>query len=446
MGSRTQAEERSTGDLSTEARWRLELLLLLSGSTLSRLCLIGATMAYPLMALSLDGSPAFAGLVTAAGTFPILLFQLPAGVLADRFDRRRIMVASQLARAATLGILIWGLNTLPDPKPLLPLAAAIEGACSLLYSTALSAAVPQVVPEKAVHKAMSSDEAQNQAALAVGRPLAGALYELSRTPFLALNVLACLLSLGTLVLIRRGRFRLGEEDRAARTRLFPQIKESLHYLRADPSLRQALIVCSVTNLVFQAVLLLLMVLAEDKYGLSGTSIGLLLAASGVGGVVGAFTARPVLRRLELRHTAIACTWCWTLLTFFIVVSDHPLVLVLVWSGIGFIGAHMNVSLNVHQAKKVPQRLRGRIASWKSFTTRAPSALGALASGILITVLGTDVTAAMVFVSLLGLSICVSHRRWKVKFVIRAPRRWWEWRADTASPNKAANIKQLEHVP
>jgi MFS family permease len=368
--------------------------------------------------------------VTAAGVLPVLLVYPLAGVLADRFDRRRMMILSQLARALVIGVLVWAVWESAAPKLLLPVAAVLEGVFATFYNTAEMAAFPRVVPQGMLSKAMSRNEAQSQAALVVGRPVSGILYSVNQAFPFALGIVTCLLSMSALVWMKKGNFRLERESRAGSSRLITPIRESLAWLRSDPFLRSALVVCTVTNLLFQAVILLLIVLAGQN-GLSSAFIGFLLAASGAGGVLGAFAAPPMLRRIRLRRTTMICTWVWLSLITLLLVSDHPAVLLLVWCGIGLVGAHMNVALTIYQATNVPEELRGRVASLKSFATRAPAALGALLAGLVISQLGTSAATMMVFAAMLVLAITVTVR--------------WRARRTQAQPNKDTTVNVLEGI-
>ncbi|MGI8329940.1 MFS transporter [Actinomadura scrupuli] len=386
------------------------LWLLWAGSAISRLGNVSATTAGPLLALQLTDSPIFAGLVAAAGTIPNLLLHLPAGVLVDRFDRWRIMVASQLVRLFTAGLLVWGLWNLDEPIVLLPIAAAIESTFATFYHMAETAALPRIVPNELLSKAMTKNEARNHAALLLGRPLGGLLYGLGRALPFIVDMVTCVLSLLTLASIRNGEFRPIRRSSAKKAKMADQVSESLWWLWRDVFLRRVLVVCTITNFLFQMVIILLVVLARHR-GLPSALIGVLLAASGMGGILGALLAPRILQRIQLRKTAVVCTWTWCVLTTVMAVADHPVVLLLVWAGVGFVGAHMNVALTVYQATSVPETLRGRVASLNSFAARAPAALGALMGGFIISRLGTQQAAFAVAATMLALAISITvHRR------------------------------------
>ena len=89
-------------------------MLLWTGQAVSVLGSRVSSIAYPLLVLALTRSPAQAGLVGFAGTLPYLLFQLPAGGLVDRWNRKRTMIACELGRGLALGslALAWWLRAL----------------------------------------------------------------------------------------------------------------------------------------------------------------------------------------------------------------------------------------------------------------------------------------------------------------------------------------------
>ncbi|WP_286989539.1 MFS transporter [Thermomonospora sp. CIF 1] len=391
-----------------EAQQSTDLWLLLGGSTVSRLGSISVTMAFPLLALEANFSPAFAGAVTAAGILPILLMYPLAGVLADRFDRRKIMIYSQLARALVFMLLGAGLAGSAGHRllmVLLPLAAALDGVFLTLYNTAEIAAFPRLFPPKetATLKAVSKSEAQNHGALALGRPLSGFLCGAGSAYPFAFGAATTLISVLTLTKIEKNRFRM---DRCGKRHTTP-IREAVTWLRSDKPMRRAMMVCTITNLLFQAIILLLIIMAK-KNGFPHAFIGILLAASGVGGMLVACTAPRLLYRISLSRVSTICTWIWLLLTLTLLISDHPIVLVAAWFGVGFVGGHMNVALTAYQARSVPERLRGRVAGLKSFATRAPSAIGALMAGLVISMLDTQAVIWSVFITMVLLTCAVTY--------------------------------------
>src|SRR4051812_9027710 len=144
-----------------------------------------STIAYPLLVLSISGSAAEAGVVAFCASIPFPVCFPLAGVIVDRFRRRRLMIAAEVGRGIALGSIplaaAWGVLTVPQ----LALTGLVEGALFALFTTAENAAIPHVVPKSQVSVAVASNQAREQASILIGQPLGGLLFSLARTvPFL----------------------------------------------------------------------------------------------------------------------------------------------------------------------------------------------------------------------------------------------------------------------
>jgi MFS family permease len=147
-------------------------LLLWMGAGLSMLGARVSAVAYPLLLIFDGGSVAAAGLVGFAALLPALVLQLPAGVLVDRWDRRRTMiwcdVAGLIAMTSVAVALIADRLWLPH----LMAAAFIEGSAVILYRLAERASIGNVVHPSHLMTAYSRNEARGRAAGLLGQPLA----------------------------------------------------------------------------------------------------------------------------------------------------------------------------------------------------------------------------------------------------------------------------------
>src|SRR5882672_6218080 len=125
--------------------WRnRNYLLLIGGQGISSLGSQVSLVAIPLLMFALTGSPALAGLLSAASSLPTALLLLPAGALADRWDRKKMMILCDAGRALALGsipltMLFGQLSYLQ-----LFLVAVIEGILAVFFSSAESVSLPQV--------------------------------------------------------------------------------------------------------------------------------------------------------------------------------------------------------------------------------------------------------------------------------------------------------------
>jgi predicted MFS family arabinose efflux permease len=250
--------------------------------------------AAPLVAvLALGAGTGAAGLLQTAQTLPFLLLSIPAGVLADRMSRRRLMAGAEGLRAlslvavlilAELGLLSW---------PLLALLG-FAGACgTVAYSVAAPALVPALVGPAALAAANGRLELARTVAFAGGPALAGALVGWTGAG-LAFAVAAAL-STGAVFLLAGLR-------EPARPVLPP--RHPLHDLREGAAfvLRHPLLLpIFSTQIVFNTAYLILMAVyvpyAVHRLGLSAAAIGATLAVYGIGMVAGALLAARVMRVL-----------------------------------------------------------------------------------------------------------------------------------------------------
>lgn len=401
----------AAGERTSDHTWRRDFTLLWGGTAASQLSTMCTTTAGPLLALALTGSPFYAGWVMAAGTLPSLLMHIPAGIIVDRFDRHRIMLCSQLARLCAAAALVCALVLLKDPPPsLLILAAFTDGTFSTFYNTAEFTAIRRLIPHDDLSGAMAKNESRGHFALLAGRPLGGLLYGLGHALPFAVNVISCVFSVFTL-----GRMRtrdLGPKtgtDPARTGSLLRELGEGLGWLRRDAYLRTVLIVCAITNFSFQTIFLLLVVRAEEQH-VPGAVIGVLLAASGVGGALGSLAAPRILRRLTPPAVVVSSVCFWITLPLTVLVTDRPFAGVFIWTGVSFMGANMNVALAVYLATEVPERLMGRVTSVSGFLTRGAVPIGALFGGYVLTHLDTRLAIQIIFGIVVLLAIVVSVDR------------------------------------
>ncbi|GAA3954058.1 MFS transporter [Actinomadura viridis] len=437
--------------------WERDFKLLWAGSAASQLGAVGAGTATPLLALALDGSSVSAGWATAAGALPGLFFHLPAGWLADRADRRLIMHVSQVVRVLSAALLVLGLWLLDGPSWLLIAAVVMTGTSTVFYGIAEIAAVRDIVygverrnaagneVERGGRResAMARHEARIHMAQVAGRPLGGFLFGLWQLLPYVVDALTSLFSLylmsrmsaagegrgGAFTAIRHAGRRItggvekrkvtGQASSGGRSsgwKAFRQkksgrrkeagrkpagaprpgggIKASRVLLANDSFLCTVLVVCAIANFFFQAIVLLLIVSAQER-GISSSLIGLFLSATGIGGLAGALAAPRALRRRTPRRIVVRCVWIWLALVSVVAVAGHPIVGLIAWGSCSYMGAHVNVALEVHKAATVPRELQGKITGITRFVTGGAVPLGALSGGYLVAELTPETTAYLV---------------------------------------------------
>ncbi|MBR8743009.1 MFS transporter [Nocardiopsis sp. MG754419] len=382
---------------SRVADWRRHFALLWSGLALSGLGTMTFGLALPLLALAYTGSAALAGWIAAAGMVPRTLLHIPVGWVVDRHEPKHVMVVGLIGRLLCLALFVAPVLLWDAPVVILALASALHGVCGTLHSTAGAAAVPLLVPTEELAGAAAKNQARNDATQMAGRPLGGALYGLAHGVPALFDALMCLLSLGAALLLAPIR-EPGSLPR--REPLGLALAAGFRLLRGDRFLLLSLLVCAVTNALFQVVWLVIMLMATAE-GVSPFALGLVLAATGAGGLVGAMAAPYLVRRSPPARMILLCTWAWLALTLALPVADRvgpdwtTVILTLVWGGIGFVGAHMNVTVVTYHTTYVPPELLGRLTGTTRFVLCAALPLGLLSGGQALESLGVRTTLFLV---------------------------------------------------
>ena len=249
-----------------------DFALLQGGQLLSAAGSEATAIAYPLLVLALTGSQAKAGVVAFARLAPFALFGLLAGVVADRFDRRRVMIAADAVRALT--VMTLGLLVALDAVAFwqIPVVAFVEGAGTAFFAPAASGALRAVVPAPRLADAANVQEVRHAAVIVAGPPVGGALFGLRHAlPFLADAVSY----VGSVVSLALMRTPFQQERAVAR----PRIAEGWRFLWGQPFLRTTTFLYGLANFIVPGLLLAVVILGEAQ-GLSGGAIGLLLAVFG----------------------------------------------------------------------------------------------------------------------------------------------------------------------
>jgi MFS family permease len=378
--------------------WRnRDFVLLESGLLLSSLGASLTTVAYPLLTVAVTGSAAKAGLVTFARLVPFGAFSLLAGVAADRWSRKHLMIGADAVRVVAMGafalvliagdVKLWGILAV----------ALIEGTASAFFIAADSGALRAVVPARQLPAAAGAREARRSIVRLGGAPLGGALYGLSRAVPFAANAVSYLFSTLSLLLMRTP---FEEAHGRERTSLRAEFAEGFRYMWAHTFLRTTAFLYGAGNLLTTALFLLIVLIGESE-GLTPGEIGVLSAAVGVGTLVGSL-ASPLFRRLfAVRTILLLELWTWLAVWAF-VIWPHAYVLA-GWALLFGIAAPVTDSVVFgYRLAMTPGRLVGRVESVRTTISLIASPVGPLVAGWLLDATSPRPTVAVFAVGGLGL--------------------------------------------
>jgi MFS family permease len=391
---------RSSGTRGTRPLWRnRDFVLLESGLLLSSLGTSLATIAYPLLTLAVTHSPAKAGLVGFARLAPYAFFSLVAGVAADRWRRKPLMIASDAVRALALGTFAAFLAGGGVAFWTIVVVAFVEGAASSVFGAADPGALRNVVPPGQLPAATGAREARRSVVRLGGPPLGGALYNVSRVIPFAADAVSYAFS--TIALLGMRTPFEGERKRNTAP-LRTQFAEGFRYMWSHTFLRTTAFVYGAGNFLTSALFLLIVVIGTAD-GLSPGEIGLLSGVVGAGTLVGSL-ASPLFRRLlAVRTILLLELWTW-LATWAFVVWPHAWVLA-VWALLFGIAAPVTDSVVVgYRIAMTPDRLVGRVESVRTTMSLAVGPLGPLLAGWLIETTSARATVAVFATGGLGLAL------------------------------------------
>ena len=367
-----------------------DFVLLQAGQLLSAAGSATTTLAYPLLVLALGGSAADAGLVSFAGLTGVAVFALPAGVAADRWSRRRLMIAADAVRAAAVGAL--GLAVIAGDPPLAAIVAAgaVEGAGTAFFWAGLAGALRSVVPAAQLQAAAGVQEARRAVVRVGGPALGGILFGLGRAvPFLvdAASYGCSIVSL----LAMRTPFQEAREPAASATRLRAQVAEGFRFLWSNPFLRSTTLLYSLGNFIVPGVLLVLVV-AGTEHGLTPAQIGGLSALFSAGTLVGSLASPLARRAMPARAILLLELWTWLALWAFVA---WPSVYVLAAAVLPFaLAAPVTDSVVVGLRLAItPDALLGRVESARTVVALAAAPLGPVVAGVLLDATSARVTTA-----------------------------------------------------
>lgn len=338
-------------------------------------------VAYPLLVLALGGTAAQAGGIASASLATRLICRLPAGILVDRYERRRIMLGSDLVRAVVLAsIPVAALLGGPGYVHIL-LVAVVEGAAGAVFRPAAAVAVRQMVPADQLTVALSRSQSRAAAVSLIGPALGGWLFSLHRlVPFVA-DAISYLVS-ALMVARIKTPLRQPQPARVPDRRLSAGVR----WLLRRRTLRNVLTFAGVVNMISVSVVLVVVVTAEAQ-GRSATAIGFLLACVGVGAVAGAAVAPAVLHRFPVPAVFIGLGVGWVITTTVLVFTSAPWAVGAVLAVAFVLSPTGGVVVGKAMLLGAPDELQGRVASAADLLMSGLAALGPLLTGFLLDVTG-----------------------------------------------------------
>lgn len=357
-------------------------------------------VAQGILVLRLWDSAFALGALTFANAVPSLLVMLFGGVLADRADKRRILIYTQVCMM--IAALVIGVFVLTDMVQYwMLLAATVAIGVAFGYDMpAYQAFLPELVPQEKIGQVVALNSSTFHGTRMIGPAIAGMIigvFGLATAYFLnAASFVAVILSL--LIIRHRPAPGHGGPDVSA----IEGLKQGIRHVRGRPNIRALLILTSLnTTFLFPVVAILTPLYVKDVLHAGPSVLGLLWAGSGVGAMIGALVL--IWWNRQLRALRI---WLGVLLApaglVVLALTRQPLVAVPVMAGISFAFSSQLGQVQTMIQESTPAQFRGRVMSLHGITFNGTMPFAALISSLAAVAFGLP-AVMIVSAALFGLA-------------------------------------------
>ncbi|MEL6449815.1 MAG: MFS transporter [Pseudomonadota bacterium] len=352
-----------------------------------------ALVVWAWLASLLSRDPLLIALMPVALRLPWFLFALPAGIVTDRVDRRRLILRMDVLRAVVFAVaagavaLSLPLRAAPESGTAMPVLFSVLLACAFVVGTAevfrdnaAQTMLPALVPHAGLERAngrLWSVELVGNALLgpALGAFLIASVIWLPFAVNAAAFVVAILLLRGV-----RGQFA---PVRATRAHWRVELGQGIAFLRGAPLLRLLAVITGVWNLLHQMVVIALVLYVQEVLGLGAKAYGLILASGAVGGILGGFLAEGVIRRIGPGRAAQWMTLASGVAFAAVPFAPNGVAVALILAAFEFTGLIWNTVSVSYRQRAIPDALLGRVNSIYRLLAWGMMPIGLIASGVIV---------------------------------------------------------------
>jgi len=342
------------------------------------------------LVFDLTQSSFYLGLDDFLGQLPILLFTIVGGALADRHDRRRLLISSQyvqMATAFTLAALVWFGHVRVYHVLLL---SAVTGFAQAFGGPAYQSLIPSLVEKKHLPNAIALNSIQFNLSRILGSLSAGAtLAVVGTAACFALNGLSFVIVIAALL-----GLSIKHIPQAERKPMLQEMRGGFSYMKREPALVALTVLACLTTFLGLPLTTLLPVIARDIFQGDAALYSRMMAFAGAGSVTGALIIAWLGRH---KHMGLTLLLVQAAFGVFVVAFSQSRVLWLSEVLLFFAaGSVMVVTASTSSLVQliVPDHLRGRVVSIYMVAFRGGMPLGSLASGTAASIWGAPIVLAV----------------------------------------------------
>ncbi len=362
-----------------EKLWTPNFILLWQGQLVSILGDVIYGIALGFWVLAVTGSTALMGTMMAASTLPAVVVSPFAGVIADRTDRRKLLILMDVIRGAAVVLLAAAVFRGSKGIWMVFAAGIVLSVCGAFFSPAVSSTIPDVVPKSRLIGANSMMGIIQSGSNIIGNSAGGFLFQVLGAPVLFLfNGLSFILSAFLNMFLK-----IPVIEHKEKQHFLADMKDGYKFVWRFRGLRELLVIISVLNFVFFIAAVLFLPLFQQTKSLGPGRYGIVMAFL-TGGMLVAMIATSVIKFSPCRRLRIfmlSAVIAYTCFAATALAENFFLMCVLIFVG-GFFNAIINVFIQSTIQLTVPQDMRGKVFSLVSMLAQALTPFGMLLGGIL----------------------------------------------------------------
>jgi MFS transporter, ENTS family, enterobactin (siderophore) exporter len=353
--------------------------------------------ALPLLVLALTGSGFAMGIVGALQAVPALLFGMVAGAYADRGDRKRMMFVADLGRAGLTALIPLSVALGGPTMTVILVVAAPMAILRSFFLAGYTASVPALVGRSQVGRANSIFEIIYSTGYILGPAVAGVLATtIGPGPTLAIDAVSFALSALGLIFVRR---ELRAPVDRPRQPLLTEIREGIDFIVRNPILRTAILFWGAVSILLAPLVTALAVHVTRDLDEPASVLGLILAAYGVGTLLGSvLTARWIVRG-RVAEMLLGGNFVMGIALIALAVTVEIPVQVAVAFVAGVVQSLVLVTYLTLRTVHSPDELLGRVGSTARTISLGLQPIGLLIGGALI-----DLTSGSTTMALMGIAV------------------------------------------
>ena len=372
--------------VTTPLRRNRDFTLLWSGQVLSSLGTRVSGIAIPLLVLARTHSPAKAGIAEFAGALPLFVLTLPAGALVDRWNRKRLLIVCDAIRCVVYVTLALALAADRVWFGHILAVVLVDGCGYVFFGVAERSSLRHVVADEHLPAALARNQARDYGALLGGPPLGGLLYSLGRAVPFVFDAVSYAVSVVSLSFLRA---RLQGEREPATPHLLREVREGLAWFWREPFIRTTSLLITGSDLVANALWLVVIVLARER-GASAALVGGLFGFLGVGGLLGALVAPRLAGRFSPRVVVTVTMWLQAVLVPLLFLPGAVTAGV-VYGAMFLLHPTWNAVVGGYRIRATPDELLGRVQSVATLLSLGSVPFAFLLVGFLLQGFGTTPT-------------------------------------------------------